>query len=212
MKNTANFEKLVSVMDVVLKVAQIVLIIAVSVLFVFDVLSYVLPAVFPNFDMNKFADTGSVDLVFGSLKLSFQPESVSWYQLQVFITSMFASVLVTAALLYTTILFLRKILAEVKIRTPFSNTSISSLKVLGWLIIAGSVIYGLPENVSQIATAHLFNVESILVSAFGDVAPIVSVDLFSFNVSILIAGLLVLLLGGIFEYGKKLQDEIDETV
>lgn len=82
---------------------------------------------------------------------------------------------------------------------PFAPANAGRIKVLGIILLAGSVLISVIRAVMAYAGIKTFAIANM------DVA--VTVDL-----SMLLIGLLLLVLAGVFRYGNYLQDEVDATL
>jgi hypothetical protein len=95
--------------------------------------------------------------------------------------------------------YLVKILKRVKEGDPFCDENIKSLSVIGFDLIAAAFLVNLAEIFLMNHLLKLFNIQNIQMN-------------YSANIPYLLAGILVLLLAGIFNYGRFLKSEYDATV
>lgn len=104
-----------------------------------------------------------------------------------------------AVMLVVGLRHMRMILKNVKDGNPFCEANVRSLSVIGFdLIVAAFVV-----NFAEL----------ILLNHLLDLIAIKSVHMnYSANVPYLLAGILVLILAGIFNYGRFLKSEYDATV
>lgn len=92
-----------------------------------------------------------------------------------------------------------QILSTVENDTPFEKENAKRLSSLGWLLIIGSFIYQLANAYVAMAMIDTFGIYNLDV--------VIGVD----N-AMIITGLILLILSGVFRYGSYLQDEYDSTL
>jgi len=92
-----------------------------------------------------------------------------------------------------------KLLKTVEEDRPFAEENGKRLKVVGIVLMLGSVLYRGAGAVVALTMVDTFNIPNIDVNF--------SVDLF-----MLLLGFMMLILSGIFRYGNYLQDEYDSTL
>jgi hypothetical protein len=90
---------------------------------------------------------------------------------------------------------------------------ITSVKVLGYCIIGGSVLWELTKNLSVYLLYRMLELDTVVIESPLFTGSFEGAALsFSVNVSILGIGIIVLLLSYVFEYGSYLQSEYDATL
>lgn len=123
--------------------------------------------------------------------------------------SIFSAYLVIALSMFI-VKQIRAILKNVLNETPFTNECVKNIRLLGFAIIAVSFIKGTAELVLYQALARLINLNDILLNS-GYVKSI-NQNISFFDGTTILAGLLILLVAGIFKYGTYLQEEYDSTL
>lgn len=91
------------------------------------------------------------------------------------------------------------ILKTVKEGNPFAGGNANSLTIVGIDLLIASLMVNVTEILTVNRVVELLEIENIHMN-------------FSLNASFLIAGILVLILAGIFRYGSFLKSEYDATV
>ncbi len=94
---------------------------------------------------------------------------------------------------------MRLILKSVKEGNPFCEANVKSLSIIGLDLILAAFVVSLAENVLFNHLLNLLSIRNITMN-------------YSANVPYLLAGILVILLAGIFNYGRFLKSEYDATV
>ncbi|MDP3386927.1 MAG: DUF2975 domain-containing protein [Eubacteriales bacterium] len=92
-----------------------------------------------------------------------------------------------------------QILATIESDSPFEKENAKRLSTIGWLLIIGSFVYQLTNAYFAMAIIDTFKIYSLDV--------VVGVD----N-AMIITGLILLILSGVFKYGSYLQEEYDSTL
>lgn len=117
--------------------------------------------------------------------------------------SVLTIILVMAGILFFVLAYgltlLRKILGSVQEGNPFAPANSGHIKRIGFLLILGAFLGNLGEYAvikQMIRTLELTDISAR----------------FSLNAGMLLAGFLVLILAGIFQYGSLLQQEVDATI
>ena len=105
---------------------------------------------------------------------------------------------------------LQKILNAVKIGTPFTKDCVKRINTLGKLIIISSLLIPIVSNVFELYQFRMFNIDKILTAT--NVVSNIRYNFNFFNGEIFIAGVIILILGRVFEYGCYLQDEYDSVL
>jgi hypothetical protein len=116
-----------------------------------------------------------------------------------FITSIQVMVTVYTAIMAPIFNQIYKITATVQEDKPFARENAARLKRIGKILIAGSIVFRVVQSVMTSALMDLTGLPGITV-------------VFSVDTNLLLVGLIILVLGGVFEYGTYLQHEYDTTV
>jgi len=105
---------------------------------------------------------------------------------------------------------LRSILAPMIQEKPFVGSVSGDLKKLGWILIIGSVAYGIIQTIAQVLLYKAFDIQNLLLSEkIVDVKYTISTVI---DVKTILLGVLLFLLSHVFCYGEKLQQQDDETL
>jgi hypothetical protein len=136
----------------------------------------------------------------GAINFNIGLDDISPQVAQTIIVQLLFTIVIYAAVFGCILFYLSGVLKAVENRSPFARENSRRISSMGVVFFAGSVITGL----MQAATAHA------LIVALG-LGETMSVD-FSFNSTMLMTGLLLLILSGIFRYGTYLQEEYDATL
>lgn len=110
-------------------------------------------------------------------------------------------VLSTAAFTIMAILFknLIGILKTVREDRPFARDNANRLTTMGVILLISSVVANVIRAAMVLAIVNTLNIPNIEVN-------------FSFDLTMLLMGLLLLILAGVFRYGSYLQEEVDSTL
>lgn len=104
---------------------------------------------------------------------------------------------------------LRNILAPMIKKQPFVGTVSGNLKKLGWVLISGSIVFGITQCVMTKIIYSVFDITSLFIS---DNVVDITVNYQIADVKAILTGVLLLLLSHVFCYGEKLQQQDDETL
>ena len=92
-----------------------------------------------------------------------------------------------------------RILKTVEANRPFSEENSRSLTVIGFILLIGSFVIRVVEGIVARAIIDTLNIQNMQVN-------------YSIDGFMIIAGLLILILAGVFKYGSYLQQEYDTTL
>lgn len=208
MKNTQKFVSLAGTLNIGVALCMVITGLAVLACLVVPLLSVLQPGLFLD-------DTGMVSGSFeiNSLRLHISGAVVSFKRIQTFLFSMGFFGGLSMAL----VLFMEKqihnVLKCVHNEKPFDALCITSVKVLGYCIIGGSVLWELTKNLSVYLLYRMLELDTVVIESPLFTGSFEGAALsFSVNVSILGIGIIVLLLSYVFEYGSYLQSEYDATL
>lgn len=124
----------------------------------------------------------------------------------------------TSLLMLTVLLFLLgmvvkqliKIMKVIQEGTPFTQECSKSIGIIGIVIMMCSVVLPSVISAMEFRVLRIFNVQNALMAS--NQISQVKYTINCFDGSILIFGIIVFMLGGIFKYGCYLQDEYDSTL
>ena len=109
--------------------------------------------------------------------------------------------LALAGLMLWIVSLLRSILRSVGKGTPFTRENASRLKLLGLLVMAAGPFYGILEYVSGALTKLQIDIPGAEVSAHADI-----------RITYVAVGLIILVIGQIFQYGVNLREDSELTI
>lgn len=135
----------------------------------------------------------------GLLSIRVNPDDLAGINIKPIIVSILA---MTSVALATTAPFLRQLAAllhSVVEDKPFAPENSRRLAIMGWVLIIGGLICQLVKTVCAQIIIHTLN--SAQYGSSGEL-----------NLGLLLVGVLLLILSGIFRYGAFLQQSFDETV
>lgn len=121
-------------------------------------------------------------------------------RMKVILIQLFFSMAVCSAVFGAALFYLSGVLGMVEKGLPFDRSNARRIASIGFIFLLGSVMVG----VAQASVANII-VHSL------DLTDLVSVN-YSANTTMLSAGLLLLILSGVFRYGSYLQEEYDATL
>lgn len=91
------------------------------------------------------------------------------------------------------------LLKTVELDQPFAKENSRRVTIMGIVFLIGSIVYPLTEVYVASTIIHAYNLSNLQVNL-------------SVNSVLLLAGFMMVILGGIFQYGNFLQDEYDHTL
>jgi hypothetical protein len=112
---------------------------------------------------------------------------------------MFAGSALLLILILLVLSQLRIILKNVVNENPFAEKNAKSIKNIGYVIIASSLVMPVTKAFLINKIIHAFNLSNVNV-------------VYTINIEVLIIGILLLLVSAIFNYGAYLQQEYDTTL
>ena len=98
-------------------------------------------------------------------------------------------------------MIMRKIIKSIKSGTPFTRENAARIRAMGWLVMAAGPFYGILEYIYALMWVPKLRIEGALVEAVPD-----------FRVFYIFAGLLIVVIGHVFQYGVSLCEENELTV
>ena len=198
-----KLSKTSKIVDKVLKVCYwLLLVSAAIVVFVYGLIVFV-PSFADAQDNSWSLNLGNVELVLADDVMSgkFHAGAEPVYAI--------VSMVVLAGFTCYGIKLLRNILAPMIKEQPFAGTVSTDLKKLGWVLICGSIAFGIVECVGTAIVYSVYDVSNILIS---DKVTAVNLNLAVVDVKTILIGVLVFMLSHVFKYGEKLQQQDDETL
>ena len=195
-KNIASF------LDRLLKVAFWLLIVCSAIVFIaFGVFTFV-PGLADS-------DVGSWSLSIGNVDMQLADGVVQMKAMHVenFTTMLYLAVIVIFS--GYGIKVLRKIMAPMIVGKPFDGSVSGEVKKLSYILIVGSIAYGVVGSVANALTYAAFDLNNLLLS---DKIVGVTVDFELVDVKTLLLGIIIYMLSYVFAYGEQLQKQDDETL
>lgn len=195
-KNIASF------LDRLLKLAFWLLIVCSAIVFIaFGVFTFV-PGLADS-------DVGSWSLSIGNVDLQLADGVAQMKTMQVenFTTMLYLAVIVIFS--GYGIKVLRKIMAPMIAGKPFDGSVSGEVKKLSYILIIGSIAYGVVGSVANALTYAAFDLNNLLLS---DKIVGVTVDFELVDVKTLLLGIIIYMLSYVFAYGEQLQKQDDETL
>ena len=191
MKTLAKILKIVA--NVIFWVAAVVfclfLVASIIMLFIPEK-NLVLPA---NMTGNLTATIGEV-LVF-----KFEPQTVGDLPIKPVLQAAFIWVSVVTLMMSIILFELKRILKSVVQDNPFEKVNSKNLTVIAVVLITGSFIVKFLEGRVASAVIQTLQISNISIN-------------YSIDVNLLLTGILILILAGVFQYGNYLQEEVDSTL
>lgn len=142
--------------------------------------------------------------------LSFSADSIMSYKfitapgtitnIKPLLNSISVMVIISAVLLIPISYQLSLILKSVENASPFTDDNASRLNIIGRILCLGAFLYPLAEYIAAKMVMEIIK------------NPQITAHYSAINFSMLLSGILVLILGGIFKYGNYLQEEYDATL
>lgn len=207
-KDLKGFKNTAHVISVILKILLVTCIVGLVACVVGFLLTNFIPkSTLENFLTSEYMTLG-VTLSGLSLKFNDISLAVSDF-IKLFNVSLFAFFIIVS-LFCLGLKQLIKMMSIIKNGTPFTTECSKAIKTLGFLVIISSIISPLALGLVQYTQINILNLEHILLSTSS--ISNVTYNLFNFDGTYVLIGFIILILGGIFEYGCYLQDEYDSTL
>lgn len=208
MKNTKRFASLAGKLNIGVIVFMVVTGLSILVSIILPLISVVKPDFFLD---DKGMVSGMFEIGELRIKLSNAPISITSIQNFLFLTGLFSALSMALVLYMEKQIF--NVLNCVKKEKPFDALCIKSIKVLGFCILGCSVLLEFTKSLSLYLLYSMFELDGVQI-----ISPLFSGNFdgyslsFPFNFSLLGAGIIVILLSYVFEYGAYLQNEYDATL
>lgn len=150
--------------------------------------------------ISVFGNTGSLVLTLdGIIKYDFKYSAGSSILVKPMFNSILGMAAVSAALMVPIFNQLYKILKTVEEDKPFSIKNASRLSNIGIVLISGSFLFKIVQYFAASVVMDIINTAVVNVN-------------YSVDITMLLIGLMLLVLAGVFKYGCHLQQEYDATV
>lgn len=134
------------------------------------------------------------------IRLGLTLSNVAPQQIQTIVTQILFSAAAYACIFGGVLFFLSGILKNVENRLPFAPENARRISAMGVVFLVGSLVTGLAQAITAGSAIHALGLTEVM-----DVN-------YSINTPMLMNGLLMLILSGIFRYGAYLQEEYDATL
>ena len=119
--------------------------------------------------------------------------------------------LTTAASLFLSVWglnLLHRILLPMSQQQPFSGSVSGDLKTLGWLTLAGTLVFGILSAIADTLSISMYDLNQLFIL---DLVTGYTVE-HTVDVALLLIPALLFLLSYVFRYGEELQKQSDETL
>jgi hypothetical protein len=200
MENTFNHEKFQKILRITMLVINIFIIfltVVAGVLVIGLAVSTFLPQDLFVFDLSNLNDVNfevyNVTLNISSLDLTGEVTIKSL----VLIGLLFA--FINIIWMNVIVRYLKRFMKDVKAKNPFNENNIKRLKTIAYLFIGGGIVLPVFSSLFSLQVMNIITQLDLSVN-------------FSLNLTYIFIGLLILVLGYVFEYGTYLQEEYNETV
>jgi len=141
----------------------------------------------------------SISTIGGVMRYSIDPDLYSDINLKPFSRAILPAVTVISLIFIIIAHNLRLILKTIANDRPFEKSNSRRLLAIGIVLIAGSIILNIAEGITALAIINTLEIKNVDV-------------VFTIDGAMLLIGILVMILAGIFRYGSYLQDEYDTTL
>jgi hypothetical protein len=96
---------------------------------------------------------------------------------------------------------MRKIMRSIRGGTPFTRVNAARIRAMGWLIMAAGPFWGILEYIYAMMWLPKVRIDGAAVTANPD-----------FRIFYIFAGLVIVVIGHVFQYGVSLKEESELTV
>lgn len=193
-----NFEKTKKLARITQKLCRIMIIataVGVGLLLLCVLVAYVVP---PE-HIKPLKDSGSLSFDIGGFNFIPAEAFDTVEGMRNFLVSVLGTVVAGSALFMVCALRLVGILKSVEQGAPFAKDNTRRLRAIGSSLIVGAFVVPIVSNIPKLIVYNLHQYENM--RAFNNV-----------DITLLLCGLLVFVLSGIFAYGAYLQRDHDQTV
>ena len=172
-----------------------------SVLFVVFLLASIVVLFVPGKDMVISPNlTGSLQTsIGGTMVVKFDLQSLGVIIIKPFLQAMFMWISFVSLMVSVLLYELKRILKTVVADNPFEKGNSKNLTVIALTLLVGSLILPIFEGRIAMAVIDVLKISNFNVN-------------FVIDWNLLMAGILILILAGVFQYGNYLQEEVDSTL
>jgi hypothetical protein len=172
-----------------------------SVLFVVFLLASIVVLFVPGKDMVISPNlTGSLQTsIGGTMVVKFDLQSLGVIIIKPFLQAMFMWISFVSLMVSVLLYELKRILKTVVADNPFEKGNSKNLTVIAFTLLVGSLILPIFEGRIAMAVIDVLKISNFNVN-------------FMIDWNLLMAGILILILAGVFQYGNYLQEEVDSTL
>jgi hypothetical protein len=172
-----------------------------SVLFVVFLLASIVVLFVPGKDMVISPNlTGSLQTsIGGTMVVKFDLQSLGVIIIKPFLQAMFMWISFVSLMVSVLLYELKRILKTVVADNPFEKSNSKNLTVIALTLLVGSLILPIFEGRIAMAVIDVLKISNFNVN-------------FMIDWNLLMAGILILILAGVFQYGNYLQEEVDSTL
>lgn len=192
-----NFDTLLTVTTVVLKSFIIGLFILIGFLAIGTLVVLFLPKELLDYNLDNLE---TINLSLMNIQYDIDPSDLTGIiNVKLFLIFGGITALFNLTFLQFIFIYLRKIVVDVKEKTPFSDENIKRFNYIGYAYLTSAVVLPLMNSSFLTIGINLLAVERATVN-------------YMVNFQSIFMGILIILLAKIFEYGAYLQNEYDMTV
>ena len=153
-----------------------------------------------NHALFNYLNGGNIKLSMdGVISIDIKNIIVSSNNIKYIMCYIFSASIICFSIYYLILKNIHKILTSVEDGKPFTYENVKYLYSTGKYLIIGSVAVGFTEYFIALTIVHRLEIHNINVN-------------FAINIYMFITGILVIVLGNVFEYGVYLQNEYDDTI
>ena len=135
----------------------------------------------------------------GTMLFKFNPQTSEGIMIKPVLQALFMWICVSSLMLSVVLFEVKRIMKTVVKDNPFEKGNSKNLTVIAAVLIAGSLIVPIFEGRIAWTIIQTLQIANIGIG-------------YSLNGTLLAAGILILILAGVFQYGNYLQEEVDSTL
>ena len=151
------------------------------------------------FSVSNIQEGFSISTIGGAIRYGIGSDLYGDINFKLLMQTMLPAVTVVSLIMIVIAHNLRSILKTIKDERPFDKNNSKRILVIGIVLIAGSVIIKIVEGMTALAIINSLEIKNVDV-------------VFTVDGAMLLPGILIIILAGIFRYGSYLQDEYDTTL
>lgn len=205
-----NFKNLAKVLDVILKIVNWILIIALPMFIVVAVLMVVGRNILSEETMISVLEAGKWSANIGPLGFKVDATILGYENvIKIFTITSISGILATVILIFA-IKQIRVVIKNILNGSPFSKLTVKSVRNLGYCVIVAGIVFNILLSIIEYIELTALNIESILRAS--SLVDEVTISLNPFDGATIVIGLLIILVAGVFNYGTYLQEEYDATL